>query len=165
MHVKEDKPKKEKLSRKQFLGIAWLTSIFALIGESLAALFTFIQPTNTGGFGGIVRAGTVEEFPPGTVHQIQTGRFYIYRLDDGSFLALWQRCTHLGCSVPWDPEQDIFHCPCHGSLFNKTGEVLGGPAPRPLDIFPVEIVDGQVLVDTGNPIQRAKFEPDQVTRV
>ena len=164
MSIQEKQPKKERLSRKQFLGVAWLTSIFALIGESLAALFTFIQPINTGGFGGIVRAGTVDEFPPGTVHQIKAGRFYIYRLDDGSFLAIWQRCTHLGCSVPWEEENDIFHCPCHGSLFSKEGEVLGGPAPRPLDLFPVEIVDGEVLVDTGNPIQRTEFSPDQVTQ-
>jgi cytochrome b6-f complex iron-sulfur subunit len=78
-------------------------------------------------------------------------------------LALWQRCTHLGCSVPWREDEGQFHCPCHSSLYNRVGEVLGGPAPRPLDIFPIEIVDGQLSVDTGKPISRDKYDPSQAT--
>jgi len=165
MRKQENEPKKSKLSRKEFIGIAWLTSIVALVGESLAAFYAFIQPVSTDGFGGIVNAGMVDDFPPGTVQQIKAGRFFIFRMEDGGFLAIWQRCTHLGCSVPWNQEKDIFHCPCHGSLFTKTGEVIGGPAPRPMDIFPVEIVNSEVLVDTGNPIQRTQFDSDQVTRI
>ena len=44
------------------------------------------------------------------------------------------------------------------------GEVIGGPAPRPMDIFPIEIVNGELVVDTSNPIAREKFDPSQVTR-
>ena len=154
-----------KINRRQFLGIAWGASLLMLVGESAAALFKFIQPVNTGGFGGVVRAGRVDEFTPGSVSQIKAGRFFLYRLEDGSFMALWQKCTHLGCSVPWAEGEDQFHCPCHGSLYNKTGEVLGGPAPRPMDIFPVTIQNGEVFVDTGKPIIRTKFDPSQTTKV
>jgi Rieske Fe-S protein len=49
-------------------------------------------------------------------------------------------------------------------VFNTKGEVIGGPAPRPMDIFPMAIVDGQIVVDTGNPITRDKFDPSQLTR-
>ena len=157
--------KKEKVDRRQFLGIAWLTATVALVGESLAALFKFIQPINDGGFGGIVKAGTLEEFPPGSITLIKEGRFFLSRLDDGSFLALWQRCTHLGCSVPWDEDEDQYHCPCHGSLFNELGEVTGGPAPRPMDYFPVFVEEGEVFVNTEEAFERKAFDASQTTKV
>ncbi|MBT3337922.1 MAG: Rieske 2Fe-2S domain-containing protein [Anaerolineae bacterium] len=155
--------KKEKIDRRQFLGLAWLGSILALTGESLAALFKFIQPIIDGGFGGMVKAGTLEEFPPGSITLVQEGRFFISRLDDGSFIALWQRCTHLGCSVPFEEDEDQFHCPCHGSLFDKLGIVQGGPAPRPMDYFPVIIEAGEVFVNTEEAFERKAFDPSQTT--
>jgi cytochrome b6-f complex iron-sulfur subunit len=158
------KSEKSKINRRQFLGMAWTGSLAVLSGQSLAALFKFLRPVNTGGFGGVVNAGKVSDFPPGSISQNKAGRFYLYRLDDGSFMALWQRCTHLGCNVPWVEGENQFHCPCHGSLFDKKGIVLGGPAPRPLDVFLVTINDGEVFVDTGNPVQRAGFDPSQTTK-
>jgi cytochrome b6-f complex iron-sulfur subunit len=74
---------------------------------------------------------------------------------------MWWRCTHLGCTVPWVAGEKQFHCPCHGSLYNEKGEVIGGPAPRPLDIFPIKLVDGNLVVNTGEPIAREKFDPSQ----
>lgn len=112
----------------------------------------------------MVFAGQIDEFAIGSINHILAGRFYILRTVDG-LLALWHRCTHLGCAVPWVEEEDQFHCPCHGSLFNKVGEVTGGPAPRPLDIFPVTITNGEVWVDTGNPIQRTRFDSSQISQV
>jgi cytochrome b6-f complex iron-sulfur subunit len=165
MTKKTDTHEKSKVSRRQFLGFAWLTTVLLFGSEVLASLFKFVQPVTAGGFGGIVKAGTLDEFPIGSVTLIKEGRFYLYRLEDGSFLALWQRCTHLGCSVPWEESEDQFHCPCHGSLFNKVGVVQGGPAPRPMDIFPVNIEDGEVFVNTGNPIERKDFDPSQTTHV
>jgi len=160
----EKTDKKEKVDRRQFLGIAWLTATVALMGESLAALGKFIQPINDGGFGGVVKAGTLEEFPPGSITLVQEGRFFLSRLDDGSFLALWQRCTHLGCSVPFEEDEDQFHCPCHGSLFDKLGMVQGGPAPRPMDYFPVIIEAGEVFVNTEEAFERKDFDPSQTTK-
>ena len=111
----------------------------------------------------MVNAGTLEEFPPGSITLIKEGRFFLSRLDDGSFIALWQRCTHLGCSVPWEGEEDQYHCPCHGSLFDKLGEVTGGPAPRPMDYFPVIIEAGEVFVNTEEAFERKAFDPSQTT--
>jgi len=159
----EKNEKKNKIDRKQFLGLAWLASVVAFTGETLGALFKFIQPINDGGFGGIIKAGTIEEFTVGSVTYFQEGRFYLHRREDGSFLALWQRCTHLGCSVPWEGAEDQFHCPCHGSLFSKVGEVQGGPAPRPMDYFPVTIENGEVFVNTEEALERKAFDPTQAT--
>lgn len=155
---------KNKVTRREFLGWAWGVSLLGLFGQAGTALFQFFKPrVEAGDFGSKIIAGRVDEFKPGTVSHVQKGRFYISRLEDGSVLALWHRCTHLGCTVPWREDEGQFHCPCHSSLFNTVGEVLGGPAPRPLDTFPLEIVDGEIIVDTGTPITRTKFEPSQAT--
>lgn len=164
MSESKTKQDKQQFKRRQFLSIAWGTALAGLGGGMLASLFRFIQPVSAGGFGGIVRAGKVDEFPIGSVSHIKAGRFFLYRLEDGSFLALWQRCTHLGCSVPWVETENQFHCPCHGSLFDLKGEVQGGPAPRPMDYFPVSINNGEVFVDTGMANQRSRFESNQTTK-
>lgn len=162
MTVKTD-IKDNNVSRRQFLGIAWIAAAAAFGGEVLAALFKYIQPVATGGFGGVIKAGTLEEFPPGSITLVKEGRFYLSRLDDGSFIALWQRCTHLGCSIPWVEDEDQFHCPCHGSLYDKVGVVQGGPAPRPMDYFPVIIEGGEVYVNTEEAFERKAFDPAQTT--
>ena len=60
-------------------------------------------------------------------------------------------CTHLGCAYHWDAKQDVFACPCHGSTFSKTGEVLGGPATRPLDRYVTKIEGARLwLGKAGN---------------
>jgi cytochrome b6-f complex iron-sulfur subunit len=140
-----------------------MATIAGLIGQAGIALLRFLKPsTPRAGFGGQVLAGELEEFPPGSVSYILRGRCYIVRLEDGGLLALWQRCTHLGCTVPWREEQGQFNCPCHSSLFNRLGEVTGGPAPRPLDFFPMRLEDGKLIIDTGRPTQRRQFDLAQV---
>ena len=78
------------------------------------------------------------------------GRFYLVRLQDGGFLALSSTCTHLECSVPWSEKERKFPCPCHGSVFDITGQVLSPPAPRALDLFPVSIEATRIL-SSANP--------------
>jgi len=159
------KIKNNPMSRREFLGIAWGISLLGIFGQAGNALIRFLAPrVNAGVFGTKVIAGRLDEFQPGTISHIQKGRFYISRLEDGGIMALWQRCTHLGCTVPWKEDNREFLCPCHSSVFTNTGEVVSGPAPRPLDIFPLEIVDGEVIVDTGKPITRQSFDPSQVIK-
>ncbi len=81
-------------------------------------------------------------------------------------MALWWRCPHLGCTVPpYDMAADEFHCPCHGSIYNYEGERTGGPAPRLMDYMAVEIDNGDVLVDTGNIIERQDYQPSQAVPI
>lgn len=113
---------------------------------------------------GVIVAGPVERFDPGSVTAFADGKFYLARLEDGGFLAVHRKCTHLGCSVPWIADEQRFACPCHASAFDIHGDVINAPAPRPLDLFPVAIDNGIVRVDTLRPIRRTSFEPDQVVR-
>jgi cytochrome b6-f complex iron-sulfur subunit len=156
--------KKSSIDRRKFLGLAWTGSMALLFGQAAVAAFNFIQPVSKGGFGGLIYAGKVEEFLLDSVNRIMAGRFFLSRTE-GGVIALWQKCTHLGCAVPWVEEEGQFHCPCHGSLFNRHGEVTGGPAPRPMDIFPVSINKDEVWVDTSKPIERTEFDPSQLTKL
>lgn len=151
------------LTRRKFLASAWGAATLALVGQASLAMANYFKPiVKPGGFGGEVIAGKPNEFKPGTVSAVLDGHCYISRMKDGGYLALWWRCTHLGCTVPWRKDEKQFHCPCHGSLFNPQGEVLGGPAPRPLDLFPLKVVNGNLVVDTGAPIARESFDPSQL---
>ncbi len=152
-----------RVNRREFLGFAWIISLIGLISQSGVAFLRFFRPRiDPGSFGGQVVAGNLEEFEPGTVNYVQKGRFYIIRFEDGGILALWQRCTHLGCTVPWKENEGQFNCPCHSSFFNRSGEVTGGPAPRPMDRFLVTLEEGKLVVDTGQPIERQTMDDTQL---
>ena len=84
---------------------------------------------------------------------------------DGSYwIALYQRCVHLGCTVPYRNDCFSFKCPCHGSHYNTDGEYLDGPAPRSLDRFAFSFQAGDVMVDTGTLNNRVPH-PDATTRL
>jgi len=73
--------------------------------------------------------------------------------EDRSVLALWRKCPHLGCQVPQLCEaSQWFECLCHGSKYTVLGEKRDGPAPRGMDRFPVAVVDGAYVVNTGEVI-------------
>lgn len=66
---------------------------------------------------------------------------------DGIWVALDAVCTHLGCTVQYQPEQNRIFCACHSGVYDsRTGANVGGPPPRPLTAFKVEVGDGHVLV-------------------
>jgi len=84
---------------------------------------------------------------------------------DGSYwIALYQRCVHLGCTVPFRNDCLSFKCPCHGSHYNSDGEYLDGPAPRSLDRFVFFFKGEDVMVDTGQLNNRVPH-PDVTTRL
>jgi cytochrome b6-f complex iron-sulfur subunit len=155
--------------RRRFLNFVW-----TFVGAIAAAEFGWVglsfmnsrnernRPVETES---IITAGPVERFKPDTVTAIPQGQFYLACLADGGFLALSRICTHLGCSIPWNEEKQQFICPCHGSTFSLTGEVLTAPAPRPMDIFPARIENGIVKVDISSPQKRERFDPAQAARL
>jgi cytochrome b6-f complex iron-sulfur subunit len=151
------------ISRRDFTKLALGAIGAALALETGAIGLSYAAPrVAEGAFGSTITCGNVEDFPNGSVTPFNEGRFYLVRLQDGGFLALYRKCTHLGCAVPWDQTKNAFVCPCHASEFDNAGDVLNAPAPRPLDRFAVLIENGEVKVDTSTPLQRDKFEQSQV---
>jgi cytochrome b6-f complex iron-sulfur subunit len=154
--------------RRSFLARIWkwlgILVLLEFTGLAIAYLWPRKPAAKKDLFGGIVTAGAVAAFAPYSVTAFQRGRFYLVRLADGGFLALSRTCTHLGCTVPWVADEKKFVCPCHASVFDMTGAVIGAPASRALDLFPVLIENDIVSVDTGKTIKRNQFKPSQVTR-
>lgn len=110
-------------------------------------------------------AGNVSSFPVNSVTPFRGGRFFLARLQDGGFIALSLRCTHLGCSVNWEDKKKIFICPCHSSSYKINGDVISPPAPRALDYFKVIIENNDVIVDIGTRLERKKFLKEQAVYV
>jgi len=162
------KPPETPVTRREALGRIGRILGWVVAAECAGATALFLWPRKAkpreGAYGGVVTAGPVDSFAPGQVAAFAKGQFYLARLEDGGFLALSRRCTHLGCTVPWDEKSKRFLCPCHASAFDERGSVLSAPAPRPLDLYAVKIENGVVKVDTSTPILRERFDPSQVVR-
>jgi cytochrome b6-f complex iron-sulfur subunit len=152
-----------RISRRGFIkaGMGTLASL-ALI-EMGGAGFLFLRARSMEGkFGGTVTAGPVDSYPTGSVTEFADGHFFLIRAADGGFLAVHNRCTHLGCTVNWVESDNVFICPCHAASFDFFGNFEGPPVPRPLDTFRVSFEDTAGLVDTSLPQQRDSYQPDQL---
>ena len=154
-------------SRRSFLNKLWIALGFVALAEVVAVVFTFLRSNKSkarqADSNAMVTAGIASKFEPNSVTAFVRGRFYLARLEDGGFLALSRKCTHLGCTVPWVEKEMKFACPCHASAFDITGEVISSPAPRPLDIYPIVIENNVVKVDTSKTLKRSEFRTEQVT--
>lgn len=111
----------------------------------------------------LFNAGALSTFKKGESYLFLSGAFSLRRFNDGGFLSISLKCTHLGCMVKSNKHEGNFICPCHSSKFDKNGEIISSPATRPLDIFKVIIKNNQVFVDNNKPIKRIKFEKSQLT--
>ncbi len=153
-------------SRRSFLNKLWIgLGILALVelaGVILVYLRTLKTRAESGETGTIIEAGPIERFPVNSVTAFVRGKFYLCRLEDGGFLAVSRKCTHLGCTVPWVDKEKRFACPCHASAFDIRGEVISPPAPRALDIYRLIVENNIVKVDTGRQIKRSRFHSKQV---
>ena len=154
---------REGLSRRSFMkvGMGALASL-ALI-EMGGAGFLFLRARSMEGeFGGLLTAGPVDTFPTGSVTEFTDGHFFLIRSPDGGFLAVHNRCTHLGCTINWVEADNVFICPCHAASFDFYGNFDGPPVPRPLDTFQVQFDEKVILVDTSLPYRRETYEPEQL---
>jgi cytochrome b6-f complex iron-sulfur subunit len=164
------------LTRRQFFNRGILTGLGIFAAGMGAAMLGFLWPSSAGGFGAQIDVGSEDdakaEFDKKLPYYNAGARTYIvaYPKDDVAkaksvydprivagmekgYVALYQKCVHLGCRVPWCETSQWFECPCHGSKYNRVGEKKGGPAPRGLDRFPLEVSGGQITVDTGTIVQ------------
>jgi cytochrome b6-f complex iron-sulfur subunit len=161
------------VSRRQFFNRTMTTLMGVGLGGFGVAVIGFLWPKVSGGFGGKVNAGKVEDLKAAITQNknffyLPEGRSWITAYPKEAlpkaekaysgavlagmregFVALYQKCPHLGCRVPNCPSSQWFECPCHGSQYNRVGEKKGGPAPRGMDRFGISIINGAVIVDTG----------------
>jgi cytochrome b6-f complex iron-sulfur subunit len=158
---------RKRTSRRTFTRNAALGSVGIVLAEIGAGFAVFFWPNKTGAFGSTIAVDPADLPEVGGVpYRHAPGKFFVVHAEEG-LLALYTKCPHLGCTVPYlrgaDPP---FQCPCHGSHYNYVGERVAGPAPRPMDWMPITVDEsGTVFVNTGDIRQREEFEPDQAVQV
>jgi cytochrome b6-f complex iron-sulfur subunit len=95
------------------------------------------------------RAGSPLDYPEGVVRFNKEQRAYVIGAPGGVY-ALSAVCTHLGCITRYLSDEKCIACPCHGSRFDLEGNVIHGPAPRPLQWLEMQVdATGTLLVDTS----------------
>jgi len=153
---------KTEIERRTFLSRMWKWG-FAFVAIAGAwTTWDILQPASPSGFGGMIKNGKAAEVPSTSVETVPAAQAYVTKAPDEEVVALWWRCPHLGCRVPWCESAGEFECPCHGSRFNRLGEYRAGPSPRGMDRFAIEIVDESVIIDTGTIANGAPPGPESV---
>ena len=138
----------EKFGRRQFLLKSGWAFFWLFLGgwllSNLRYLFPNVLYEPTLNF----KAGKPQDYPMGISEKWKKlQRVWIVRTEEG-FYCFWARCTHLGCTPNWFDTENRFKCPCHGSNFNRDGDVIAGPAPKPLWRCAIQLADdGQLLID------------------
>jgi cytochrome b6-f complex iron-sulfur subunit len=145
--------------RRALLRAGFLGAVALAVAEIAAAIAPFIRVNRIEGLGKMVavgpKAAILERFAATNDQPIlfREGRFFLLHAP-GGIIAAYRKCTHLGCSVPWNQAADRFQCPCHSSQYDKrTAVVVRLPAPKPLGLFHIsENESGDLVVDT-NPLR------------
>jgi cytochrome b6-f complex iron-sulfur subunit len=155
----------EGVTRRQVLRTGMFATIGVFFGTVAGGGAAMFWPIKLSGFGAPVQVPKkLSEIKVGEVVTVREGKFYLTRTEEG-LMALYWRCVHLGCTVPWNQAAQKFMCPCHGSVYDITGQNVAGPAPRPLDYMEIK-VDGEIItVNTGKIHQRTRHESSHVTKV
>ena len=169
--VVEVTPEESGVTRRQFFNRALSATFFAFLGMQGIYYLAFFWPKLSGGFGSDVDAGEVGAIQTAVFASdgsilplfVPEAKAYIVPAPSSSaseqfdgksvttdnLMALFQRCVHLGCRVPWCGPSQGFECPCHGSKYNSIGQYFAGPAPRNLDRFVVENQNNRLIIRTG----------------
>jgi cytochrome b6-f complex iron-sulfur subunit len=150
------------LSRRQFLNFITGATVAVTAGAALYPVGKFfIAPAEKTGVGGAILAKDIlgnqipasqilAELPEtrALVAGLAGEPTYLIVKEDQTLdhIGLVDNCTHLGCTFPWNPLDEQFQCPCHGSRYAPDGTVVRGPAPLPLKIVQVAVIDNSILI-------------------
>ena len=153
-----------KLDRREFVAIvvAFLGVIMGVV-IGLPAIGYLIAPaTNTQKKEDWIPAGPLENYPVGTPTLFSFTRTTINGWEKtvnsfGVYITRWTPsendvtaysniCTHLSCRVTWDEAEVLYVCPCHDGFFNKEGEVISGPPPKPLYEYETKVEEGVLFI-------------------
>jgi len=85
----------------------------------------------------------------GWVKTAKEASVYVDTEDGKTFNVTSNTCTHLGCPIRWDSGRQAFLCPCHNGVFDRKGNVVAGPPPRPLDRFQTKVEGGKLHMMGG----------------
>ncbi len=136
----------DEVTRREFARYLVAGAAVMAAGNVGIAAWTQLRRINTGEERDLV---ALDEVPVGETHLFryptEADPAVLLRLDETDVVAFSQKCTHLGCVVYYEADEDRWHCPCHeGNFDTRTGAVVSGPPPRPLGRIDVEVRDGRI---------------------
>lgn len=151
----------EDTSRRRFL--KWLLGILAAVNALVAGipfLRSLVAPLSAARKNRWLKVASISSLPEGKpanirfmaepddayIHTTVLRSVWVIRHSPDDITVFSPICPHLGCYYQWSLLSNRFECPCHASLFSLDGKVLGGPAPRPLDMLPSKIENGDLYV-------------------
>lgn len=163
-----------RLTRRNILKLGFWTSLGALAVSASTGVLNSLYPRGVTGFGGPVAVKAIDVPVAGAPPKPNfDGHFLLVNLapgegriasdetaTDGGLLALWWKCPHLGCTIPWKTDfispydalrrRGWFNCNCHGSTYTKAGVRVFGPATRSMDTMQLTVApNGDLTVQTG----------------
>ncbi|MFQ6112169.1 MAG: ubiquinol-cytochrome c reductase iron-sulfur subunit [Nitrospinota bacterium] len=135
-------------SRRSFLDSLLGGMIAVLVGATLYPIVRYLWPhQRKGGARGQTLSFPLAQLPVGSARFLRfRGEPAVVIRTEGAVYALSAVCTHLGCIVKWDEARGQLACPCHAAYFDVNGNVLAGPAPRPLPSFEVRVVGEKIVL-------------------
>jgi menaquinol-cytochrome c reductase iron-sulfur subunit len=147
--------------RRRFLARI-ITTIHAAIATSLGVVLggTVLSPLFGKQEENWLPAGTLTDLPehdplPVTLRVaredgynqiIERRSIFLVRTGESGVVAIDSTCTHLGCRVSWDVDEQLIKCPCHGGVYDRMGTVKSGPPPAPLARLTTKVEGDQILV-------------------
>jgi cytochrome b6-f complex iron-sulfur subunit len=150
--IEEDGP-----SRRDFFGRVGVAACAVAAAGSGVVTLDFLKPKVLFEPPTRFRAGSPLDYPEGVVRFNKQQRAYVIGAPGGVY-ALSAVCTHLGCITRFLSDEKCIACPCHGSRFDLEGNVIHGPAPRPLQWLEMQVdATGTLLVDTSVTIPHGRI--------
>lgn len=178
-----------KIARRSFLRVSVFAGLTLFVGAMTAGFLGFFNKRRPTGFGAPITVPSVLVPSSGAdPERIPEGKTWLVNLKGnqgdvfevggtGGIMALYWKCPHLGCTVPWRSSFNgatvgypgiigWFRCPCHGSTYSRAGVRVFGPAPRSMDTFEVTInPDGSLIVNTGSITSGAATPPNPLRAI
>ena len=137
------------LGRRRFLIGLGRAGLLLAAWEMGRATLRFLKPPLTQPQPEPVTAGSPNEFGVNTLTYIPAARAWLGHDNDGYF-AMSAICPHLGCTI--QKAEAMFTCPCHGSQFDRQGNVRNGPATRPMSYLAITLAAGLLTIDPNQTV-------------
>jgi cytochrome b6-f complex iron-sulfur subunit len=145
----KDEPITQQTSRRRFLMGLGSAGLLLAAWEMGRATLRFLTPPLTRPQPQPVAAGSPNEFGLNTLTYILAARSWLGH-DELGYYALSAICPHLGCTI--QKTETMFTCPCHGSQFDRQGNVRHGPATRPMTYLAVTLNEGLLTIDPNQTV-------------
>jgi menaquinol-cytochrome c reductase iron-sulfur subunit len=142
------------------LAVIYILGALISVALAIPALIYLLVPPRTRKDSGYVDAGDISQLTPDSPVEMsfqdtrvdgwrvvtEKKTAWVVKTPDNKIIAFGPQCTHLACAYHWDAGVRQFACPCHNSFFSLQGQVLAGPAPRPLDRYVTRIQNNRLQV-------------------